>query len=1350
MFKRTIAVFFIAFAVIMPVFAQNDGATPVGANTAQDIFSPFLAGGGGFTTSRGGSSASALNPAAEGEAQRIIFDIGYMGLPSLGAESGFGHAFNIGAIVPTRYAVFGGSMRFLHSPFDAFPIGTAFLANLNVAKELYPRMSFGLGLNAGSTTGNGATISADLGFRYNMGDLGPLGNFTWALTARSLGLSWIPPMFTPAGGVSFDFLHLRGSEGRPDPLRMSLAADLMMPTFQNLAGKLGMSVFIAEIITISSSTQFNVAETRGGTPPSPIPSIGVRVNFQLQSDGRRLMADRLPTDGELIVDMAAKPLYNGIWAMGAGLTWYVGVRDTNPPRIIIDYPEPAWISPANINGRADYLEFPISITDERFVESWVFEIFDSYGDVVRTFRNKELRPETQGVRNFFDRVRAVKTGVEVPPTLRWDGIFETGEMAPDGRYYFTITATDDSGNTATAGPFAVYVDNTPPEITLSPFTGDENIFSPGDPGARSTLTITQRGSREDLWEAGIYNAAGNRVRSFNFENAAPTTIVWDGTDDEGTIVPDGVYRYRISATDRALNFTEASLENIIVNTIRPVVGLSISHAYFSPNGDGIQDTVGLIFNIPVREGIASWELEVRDNTGAARRTFSGAANIPQRIEFDGRDDSGRLLPEATYTASLSVRYRNGFISTAVSPGFTLDITPPTARVQLEDTAFSPTGERNRLLIIQEGSNEVSWLGEIRRSGAPAGTPPVRTFRFTGTPPPRIEWDGMTDAGALAPDGFYTYQLSSTDLAGNTGRSNIVEFQVDTRDVPVSISTDLRAFSPNDDGVRDTINLIPHIQERDGIVSWRITIQNIDPGARPGTGGGTPVRIFSGTGTVPAFVTWDGRTTAGPVAPDGTYVAMLEVEYRAGHRPTALSPAFILRTVPPQAELSVPFTLFAPNAGGTRDTLPINVRTEGNDEWNAIITDARNNIVRTWNWTGRAPEIPFVWDGRDQAGNIVPDGSYNFILTSTDEAGNSARRTINNIVVDTRVPRIFLTASAQAIAPRPNQTEAMRFNVVNSLNEGIESWRLELRDETGRSIRTFPTAAGGTGAIPANIPWNGANEQGVIQEGRFTPTLTVNYTKGDIVTVTAPPVLVNITPPVLTFRSTPEYFSPDGDGVDDELFIFLTATSAAPIAEWSLEFFETEGTRQLFWRIGGRGTPAERIIWDGRSNWGELVQGATDYRYVFRATDTLGNTSSIEGTITTDVLVIRDGDVLRIMVPSITFRANAADFIGIPQDRMDTNDWVLRRIAHTLNRFRDYRITVEGHANPILGTAAEEVNELQPLSLARARFVIDHLVNYGVSRGRLSAVGRGGTRTVADARDPNNNWKNRRVEFILIR
>jgi outer membrane protein OmpA-like peptidoglycan-associated protein len=236
------------------------------------------------------------------------------------------------------------------------------------------------------------------------------------------------------------------------------------------------------------------------------------------------------------------------------------------------------------------------------------------------------------------------------------------------------------------------------------------------------------------------------------------------------------------------------------------------------------------------------------------------------------------------------------------------------------------------------------------------------------------------------------------------------------------------------------------------------------------------------------------------------------------------------------------------------------------------------------------------------------------------------------------------------------------------------------------------------------------------------------------------------------------------------------------------------TNRVFKHFEGTGVPTEVIQWDGQSDIHERrqtpdqapgtaqidpatqsaspnpaaesqlpaigttrVMSATDYPYVFTAISDRGTMSKpLTGIIHVDVLVIREDDGrLRIQIPSIVFRTNAADFNDLPERTVANNERVIRRIAFILNKFPTYKVRVEGHANPenAPGTKArakEKQKENAPNSLSekRAKAIVDILVEDGVAQDRLAVVGMGISEPIVAFKDTDNWWKNRRVEFYL--
>ena len=155
------------------------------------------------------------------------------------------------------------------------------------------------------------------------------------------------------------------------------------------------------------------------------------------------------------------------------------------------------------------------------------------------------------------------------------------------------------------------------------------------------------------------------------------------------------------------------------------------------------------------------------------------------------------------------------------------------------------------------------------------------------------------------------------------------------------------------------------------------------------------------------------------------------------------------------------------------------------------------------------------------------------------------------------------------------------------------------------------------------------------------------------------------------------------------------------------------------------------------------------------TDDRGNTASGSAVIAVGILVIRDGLTLRIMVPSIHFAPYTSDLFSVSSEDLQQNLETLRSLAAVLNRYPHHEILIEGHAAHdyyVEGARKdrEQIEELIPLSAARAEEVRRAMIILGVANDRMRTIGIGGARPIVPHSDRENLWKNRRVEFILER
>jgi OOP family OmpA-OmpF porin len=121
-----------------------------------------------------------------------------------------------------------------------------------------------------------------------------------------------------------------------------------------------------------------------------------------------------------------------------------------------------------------------------------------------------------------------------------------------------------------------------------------------------------------------------------------------------------------------------------------------------------------------------------------------------------------------------------------------------------------------------------------------------------------------------------------------------------------------------------------------------------------------------------------------------------------------------------------------------------------------------------------------------------------------------------------------------------------------------------------------------------------------------------------------------------------------------------------------------------------------------------------------------------------VTPVRCRDLLQVALQRgrIEFATNKPEITGDSFGLLD-------RVAATIERCPDAKIEVAAHTDSA-GSAARN----RDLTQSRAEAIVDYLVDAGVKRERLSAVGYGESRPVADNGSADGKAANRRVEFTV--
>lgn len=479
-----------------------------------------------------------------------------------------------------------------------------------------------------------------------------------------------------------------------------------------------------------------------------------------------------------------------------------------------------------------------------------------------------------------------------------------------------------------------------------------------------------------------------------------------------------------------------------------------------------------------------------------------------------------------------------YISPASSEGVQDSVT-----ISLSVTAT--TILRSYRIVIQDEQGNIVWTAENEPLPEPGffdGILIALGFKKKDavTIPSSIEWDGKDSSGNYVPDGTYTCSVTVTDDIEQTSTSSLT-IVVDNTPPSAEIRLSDTMFSPNGDGKNDYITAyLSGTEEQE----WKIIVTDENK---------KDVFTYRVEGALPSSAVWDGKLEDGSTIPDGTYTVTLSATDQAGNSFSVVSDAVTIDASSKAFTVIAEPYAISPNGDGNNDYTVISVaeRSDGTiTELEVTIKDESGNVV----YHDKSPEFmeSVIFNGII-GGDILPDGKYTFDIAATYQSGVVAESSFE-LVIDTVPPVVLLNYGYKKFSPNGDGFRDS-FIVEQAAEENL-TWTSEIRSREGGLIytKTWRDAT-------SDFIWDGRTSEGSdAPEGFYTYKVYARDDAGNLGIAEINDIELTYSLPEIKLITEYPGFSPNGDGIRDDLTVILDGDSDLPVDSAEMLVTAPDGTQ----------------------------------------------------------------------------------------------------------------------------------------------------------------------------------------------
>jgi parallel beta-helix repeat protein len=483
-------------------------------------------------------------------------------------------------------------------------------------------------------------------------------------------------------------------------------------------------------------------------------------------------------------------------------------------------------------------------------------------------------------------------------------------------------------------------------------------FSP----LNNTVTYTFSISKNANWTFSIKDSQGTTVKTFTGSGTSGT-VTWDGKDENDIIVSDGTYTYQLSSINLSNNSQSAPfIGDVVVGE-----GLPKAEITYPVDGQFIGNASLDIQGTATDSDFKDYKVEYSLGTAPETWTLIKSSTTPVDTDTLATWDPSNLTG-TYYTIRLTVNDIAGNIATDSVEVKLLNI----YSIAVSNPYFSPNedGSKDTTTITASITYPSDWTVDIKNS---SGTI-IRTFTGTGDSI-SVTWDGKDTSGIIQPEGEYSCTITATEPSSSA---------VAIKDSPSNI----------------TIDLTPPVAEITSPVADEEVYETVTITGTAYDDNKQSHYLYYGAGTNPttytAFTSATSNVTNGTLGTwdthdleNGVYTLKLEVMDRAGNSTETTVPVNVNNAKISDFTVSASFDPSSNQSSAISYTL-----SRG-----ALVTiriGTYSSFFRTLIQDAKRPagENIDYWDGRDDNGDIVPEGTYIvaiYITTDPDPMPATAPR-----------------------------------------------------------------------------------------------------------------------------------------------------------------------------------------------------------------------------------------------------------------------------------------------------------------------------------------------------------------------